>query len=107
MKKVIALVLALSFALTVPAFAQMKDIKGPSAQALAKASDDSVVDKVGDWFATRGKSDQEKQAILMQRRGARTAEKAQKQAEKKAREMKKQADKAGKDMGQAFKMPKK
>ena len=107
MKKLIALILVLSFALAVPAFAAPKDMKAPGTKAVASVGDDSAVDKVGDWFATRGKSSDEKQKILMERKAKRAVEKAQKQADKKAKEMKKQAEKTKKGMGQALKMPKK
>jgi len=103
MKKVLALLLILVFALgTIPAFSAPLGQKGASAQALANASDESVFNRVGDWFATRGKSDTEKQQILAERKVKRTAEKVQKEAQRQKKELEKQAKKtkveAGKKM---------
>lgn len=59
---------------------------------------DSVVDNMGDWMATIGKKDMEKQAILTERKAKREAHRAQKQAEKQAKRASKEADKAGKEL---------
>ncbi|HPN72706.1 MAG TPA: hypothetical protein PKZ41_01775 [Candidatus Omnitrophota bacterium] len=110
MKKFIVLVLAvmLSVGFAGSAWSQAgAGQKGPSARAFEKASDESALNRVGDWFATRGKSEQEKQAILAERKAKRTAEKMKKEAEKKSKEMKAKMDKAGKDMGKGLKLPKK
>ncbi len=88
MKKLAILLLVVAFAVTtVPAFAA---IKGPSAMALEKASNDSMVDRVGDWVATRGKSPEEAQAIVADRKAKRLAAKAQKELERVQREAEKQ-----------------
>ncbi|MBN1526593.1 MAG: hypothetical protein JW919_03295 [Candidatus Omnitrophica bacterium] len=50
-------------------------------------ADDSVIDKVGDWWATRGKQDPEKSMILTQRRMERAAKKADKEMKKSSKEM--------------------
>lgn len=63
----------------------------PIAVGTARA-EDSIVDKAGDWFATIGKSGQEKDQILLQRRMDRAAKKAGAAF-----------DKAGKDLAKAFK----
>ena len=78
MKKLLTLLLVLSFALTAP-------IVTPVTWAASDASaiaHDNVVDKVGDWFATRGKTEQERKAILAQRKSDRIAKRAEKQARK-------------------------
>jgi hypothetical protein len=59
---------------------------------------DTVVDNVSDWFATIGKKDMEKQAILTERKAKREAAKLQRATEKQAKQAEKQARKAGKDM---------
>jgi hypothetical protein len=98
MKKFLVLLVALSIMITsMPVFAA-QGRKGASDQALDKASDEAVFNRIGDWFATVGKSDSEKKAVLAERKTKRTAERAQKQAEKKKREMKKQAKVAQKNM---------
>lgn len=45
-------------------------------QAPAQAPATSIIDKVGDWFATLGKSNEEKGKILEERQGNRTMEQA-------------------------------
>ena len=109
MKKfaVIVLVLMLSVVFIDMASAQVKTVKGSNAMAYEKASDESMINRAGDWFATRGKSDQEKQAILNQRKAKRAADKLKKQANKEAKQAKAKMDKAGKGMGKGLKMPKK
>lgn len=83
MKKVLACVVIAIFMLSsLPVFAAEKGSKGASAQACERASDQSVFNRVGDWFATIGKSDEEKAAILIERKAKRAAEKAEKKAQK-------------------------
>lgn len=55
-------------------------------------AEDSICDKAGDWFATMGKSGQEKDQILLQRKMDRAAKKAGDAM-----------NKAGKDLEKAFK----
>lgn len=55
-------------------------------------AEDTVVDKVGDWVATMGKSGMEKDQILLERRMDREAKRASKAMKK-----------AGKDLKNAFK----
>lgn len=90
MKKLLVILLALAIAFSAtPSFAQ-RTVKGASAQAQAVASDEAVFHRVGDWFATRGKSPEERQAILAERKAKRAAARA----EKEARKAQKQAQKA-------------
>ncbi|MDP8298507.1 MAG: hypothetical protein P9L88_01180 [Candidatus Tantalella remota] len=103
MKKVLAIILVLAIALScTPAFAASKGMKGPSASALANASDRSAVDKVGDWIATRGKTSNEAQKVIAERQTKRMAKKAEKEARKKAKQAEKQAKKTSKDMKGKF-----
>ena len=60
--------------------------------AMERASDESVFDRTGDWFATIGKSPEEREAIVAKRREERRIRKEAKRAEKEAR-------KAGKNWG--------
>ena len=98
MKKVIACIVVLAvFAGCVPAFAAQGQ-RGASTTAMEKASDEAVFHRIGDWFATRGKTEAEKKQILAERKAKRAAKRAQKEAEKKKREMERQAKKAQKEM---------
>lgn len=104
MKRLVIMVMALmmSVAFTDMASAQIKTDKTASAKAFENANENSAFNRVGDWFATRGKTASEKKVILADRKAARVAKKAQKRAEKKARKMKGQKKQAGKDMSKAF-----
>ena len=44
--------------------------------AMPVYAQDNVLDRIGDWWATRGKQDPEKSIILMQRRSDRAAKRA-------------------------------
>ena len=80
-----------------------KDQKGASAQAREHASDNAIFNRVGDWFATIGKSEEEKQKILTQRKAERAAKRAEKEAKKKAEEAGKKMEKGKKDLGRKMK----
>ena len=83
MKKVLAcVVVAIFMVSSLPVFAAEKGSKGPSAQAYEQASDQSVFNRAGDWFATIGKSDEEKVAIRAERKAKRAAKKAEREAKK-------------------------
>lgn len=92
MKKLYAIVtaLVLVFGVTAPLHAQIIKERGASTTAVEKASDEAVFNRVGDWFATVGKSDTEKEAILAERKAKRAAEKAQKELEKQKKLLEKQ-----------------
>jgi FKBP-type peptidyl-prolyl cis-trans isomerase len=86
MKKTMMLVLTAMLVLfAMPSFAQEKE-KGASAQAYEHADDKAIFNRVGDWFATVGKSDEEKATIKAQRQAERQAKKAEKEAKKAAQE---------------------
>lgn len=55
---------------------------------------DNVIDKAGDWWATRGKEDPEKSIILAQRQSARAAKRAEKEMKKASQQMQKDMKKA-------------
>lgn len=89
MKKVIAFTVAILFIamafMAVPVYAE-----------------DTMIDKVSDWWATRGKDENEKKMLLTQRRAQRESAKAKKAMEKQAKEMEKQADKMKNDLKKSF-----
>ena len=93
MRKFIAIAVVLSFVLvSVPVFAE-KGRKGASDKAYEKASDEAIFHRVGDWFATRGKSEEEREAIIAERKAKRAAKRARKKLEKKKRAAKKEGKK--------------
>ena len=71
-----------------------------AADAIAQ---DTVVDKVGDWMATLGKSGTDKDAILAQRKAERAAARTKRMAEKQAKKAQKEAEKAGKELKKSLK----
>ncbi|MCK5655772.1 MAG: hypothetical protein KAI03_05740 [Candidatus Aureabacteria bacterium] len=75
--------------------------KGASSKAYEHASEKSVFNRMGDWFSTIGKSDEEKKTILEERRAKRAmkrAEKEAKKAEKETRKAKKETEKDAKEL---------
>jgi 3'-phosphoadenosine 5'-phosphosulfate sulfotransferase (PAPS reductase)/FAD synthetase len=96
MKKLAVVLVVLSLlAAQSAAFAKPKGVKGASEKAYEHASEEAVFHRVGDWFATIGKSEEEKEKIIAERKAKRAAKraeqeakKAQKELEKKKKEMK-------------------
>ncbi len=74
--------------LAVPAFAQEADLKGASEQAYENASDKAVFNRVSDWFSTVGKSEEEKEQVLAERKAVR----AEKRERKELRKVQKNAE---------------
>jgi hypothetical protein len=85
MKKLLALMVITVFAMSsIAVFAE---------QAFA-AGGDNAIDKVGDWWATRGKEEPQKSMILAQRQSERAAKRAQQEMKKAGKEMNKSLKKA-------------
>lgn len=81
MRKLLALVLACMMVFSATAvFAA----KGASDTAREKASPQAIFNRMTDWFATVGKSEEEKQQILAERKAKRAAKQAEKEAKKAA-----------------------
>jgi hypothetical protein len=78
-----------------PAFAA-KGRRGASDTAYEHASERAVFHRVSDWFATVGKSEEEKAEIIEERQIKRAEKQAQKEAEKAKKKAAKEAKKAGK-----------
>jgi hypothetical protein len=108
MRKVIAVVLILSFfVIYAPVFAREEGVKSAATKAYEHASDESIFNRVSDWFATLGKSDQEKTQILAERKAKRAAEKAAKAAKKAKKQAAKEAKEAAKKAEEKKKLHKK
>jgi len=82
----------LSVACTGTVSAESSGQKGANQQAYEHASEHSIFNRVGDWFATIGKSQSEKKEILQERK----AERALIQAERELKQKKNKKNKAGK-----------
>jgi len=74
-------------------FAAKGGEKGASGQAYENASDQAIFNRVGDWFATVGKSKEEKDKIKAERRAKREAERVRKEAEKQTEGIKQDIEK--------------
>ena len=107
MKKIVALIVVLAFVLTaMPAFAAKGGTRGASQQAYDNASDKAVFNRVGDWFATRGKSPEEKEKIIAGRDAKRAAKKLEKKAQKEAKKLEKQSETKARKIGKEAKKTK-
>jgi len=78
----------------------------PNAKALEQADENAVFNRVGDWFATVGKSDVEKTKILAERKAQRAVKRAEKLVEKNKKMAEKRAGDAKKKMKQKGSMKK-
>lgn len=72
--------------------------KGASETAQEHASDEAIFNRTGDWFATIGKSKEEKKKILAERKMKRMEEKAARKAEKAMGKADKESGKIRKNM---------
>lgn len=98
MRRFVAILVILSLTvISMPAFCAIGQ-KGASESALEHASDEAVFHRVGDWFATIGKSPEEKKAVIAERKAKRAAARAQKEAAKKQKELEEKVKKMKKSM---------
>jgi len=100
MKKLSALIVILVLILSPLAFSEKGEEKGACEAALKNASDEAIFNRASDWFATIGKSGEEKEAALAERKLARAKKRAEKEAakaQKQAQKEAKKAEKAAKD----------
>ncbi len=74
---------------------------GLMASTPARVYADTVLDKLGDWVATAGKSDLDKEAVRAKRRTQREAARAERAARTQAKKTGRDLDKAGKKMKKA------
>ncbi|MBN1869315.1 MAG: hypothetical protein JW847_01890 [Candidatus Omnitrophica bacterium] len=107
MKKFMVLGLAVMLVFSAAVvFAQQDKGKGASAQAYEHADDNAIFNRVGDWFATIGKSDEEKAVIKAQRKTERAAKRAEKETQKAAKEAKEKMEKGAQGLNKKMKMGK-
>ena len=85
---IIAAVLLLAL-VSKPVFCAEGGKKGASAEAYEHASEQAVFHRISDWFATTGKSPEEKAKILQERKAKRAAKRAQKEIRKSQKKMEK------------------
>ena len=85
MKTISLLLIMCLLVFCAPAFAGKGGEKGTSEQAQEHASDEAIFNRASDWFATVGKSEEEKQEILAERKAKRAAKRAEKEAKKAAK----------------------
>jgi membrane-bound lytic murein transglycosylase B len=86
MKRVFGFFLACCFCLTAAAsFAASEAKQSASPAASQNADDESMLNRMGDWFATMGKSAEEKAKILRERKMKRATERAEKKYRKRQR----------------------
>ena len=102
MRRVVKLVVAVSLVLGAAPLYAAKDNQGASATAYERASDEAIFHRVGDWFATIGKSKEDKQAVIAEHRAKRMAKQAQKELEKQAKTAQRGVEQAAKDLKKAF-----
>ncbi len=74
----------------------------PVSAYAAYNTQDSVIDKASDWAATLGKSPEDRDMILTQRRAERAAKRLREAMQKSSKKAGKALEKAGKDMGKMF-----
>ena len=93
MKKLVALAAVFSlfifFNSVPPSHAEER---GASPKAFEHASDQSIFNRVNDWFATVGKSDDEKRMIRAERKAKRAAKRMEKEARKAGKKTEKKAE---------------
>ncbi len=90
MKKLFVIVLCLLVGLAPTiTFAAESGKKGAGSKAYEHASENSVFNRVGDWFSTVGKTDEEKETILEERRAKRAMKRAEKETKKAEKEVRK------------------
>ena len=70
--------------------------------AATNVAQDSVVDRIGDWFATVGKSGIEKQSVLTQRQMARAAKRTGQAVHQQARQAQRGAESAGRQVNEGL-----
>ncbi len=79
---------------TSQSFAQPEEAPKGRSVARERASDNAVFNRISDWFATRGKSPEEAEAIRTQRQEERDAARTRREAGRQKREAERASEKA-------------
>lgn len=88
-KTIIITILLLLSVFSKPLLAAEEGEKGAASRAYERASEQAIFHRVSDWFATVGKSPQQKTRMLEQRRARRAAKRAQREFRKSQKKMEK------------------
>ena len=88
-KTIIITILLLLSVFSKPLLAAEEGEKGAASRAYERASEQAIFHRISDWFATVGKSPEQKARMLEQRRAKRTARRAQKEIRKSQKKMEK------------------
>ena len=75
----------------------------PAVYAAQNVTQDSIVDRIGDWFATVGKSGMEKQMVVTQRQMARAAKRTGQAVHQQARQAQRGVETAGRQANEGLK----
>jgi len=104
MKRLLLMAVALLVLFTaIPSFAAEEGEKGASKEAYEHANRRSVFNRTSDWFATVGKSKEEKNKIREERNAKRAAQRAEREAAKAERKAAKETEKGEKAEKKAYK----
>lgn len=95
MRKVIVLFTMIVFLMPVQGFSAGEEGACVVSQVYGEKDNRSMGNKVGDWFATRGKAPEEQRKILKERKMERAVDRKRRKAEKEGREMRDQAEGRG------------
>ncbi len=82
-------------------------VLAPGAVYAEKPQEDNVGDRISDWAATVGKSKEERDRILMERKAERQRERMQRKAERMAKKAEAKGKEAGKAVGKEMREAKK
>ena len=105
MRTLIKLIILVSFVcIANPLLLAEDKEKGASQKAYEHASGNAIFNRISDWFATVGKSPEEKEAILKERKAQRAAQRAEEKATKGVTEAEEQGKKQTKAAKQKVKM---
>lgn len=92
MKKIVSIFMILVFFIAAPNISW----------AASDIAEDNVIEKLGDWLATVGKSEEDRDAMVAERQADRAAERLRKMLKKESKAVEKKMKKFGKEMEKMF-----
>ena len=93
MRRTVAWSFLVFFVMTAPVYAQ----QGGGVSANGRSPDHAIRPRLGDWFATLGRSDEEKKQIMTKRQAERKSRKAKEKAERAKQEAEEKKKKMNED----------